>query len=178
MADTPETQPNGSAPNGAAPQQPQQQISQRVLAQFIRDLSFENVLSQKGAQPDAVPEVSVQVNLDARKRGEDTYEVITKLKITSKAKGTETVLFHMEVEYAGIFEIKGVAQEQLHPYLMIECPRLTFPYLRRIVSDMTRDGGFPAVNLENIDFVSLYRADMQRRLEAQKAAGETPTADA
>ncbi|NDV02783.1 protein-export chaperone SecB [Pseudoroseicyclus tamaricis] len=175
--DTPETESNGSAPNGASA--PQQQISQRILAQYIRDLSFENVLSQKGAQPDAVPEVSVQVNLDARKRGEDTYEVVTKLKITSKAKGTENVLFLLEIEYAGMFEVKGVAQEQLHAYLMIECPRMTFPFLRRIVSDMTRDGGFPAVNLETIDFVALYRAEIARRLQAQKAAqGETPTAEA
>ncbi|WP_373355346.1 protein-export chaperone SecB [Pseudoroseicyclus sp. CXY001] len=167
MADTPDTPENGSAAgNGAAATPPQ--ISQRVLAQFIRDMSFENVLAQKGAPENPQPEVSIQVNLDAKKRGEETYEVSTKLKVTSKAKGQEAVLFLMELDYAGVFEIKGVPQEQLHAYLLIECPRMTFPFVRRIVADTTRDGGFPQVNLEPIDFVALYRADMARRLQAQR----------
>ena len=153
----------------AAPLDPSQ-IKSRVLAQYIRDMSFENILAQKGVGGDAQPEINVQVNLDARKRKiEKQYEVITKLNITSKTKEKGEPLFVMEVEYAGIFEIDGVPDEQMHPYLLIECPRITFPFLRRIVSDISRDGGFPPLNLETIDFLSLYRSELARRAEAQKA---------
>ena len=163
MADTPEN--GAAAPQPAAPQ-----VSSRVLAQYIRDMSFENILAQKGVTGDAQPEIQVQVNLDARKRKpEDQYEVITKLNVTSKTKEKGEPLFIMEIEYAGVFEVKGVPDEQMHPYLLIECPRITFPFLRRIVSDVTRDGGFPPLNLETIDFLALYRSELARRAEAEKA---------
>ena len=170
MAD--ETTPDTPATDAAA-QQPQVQAKSRVLAQYIRDLSFENILAQKGAAPDAKPEIKVQVNLDAKKRGaEGQFEIITKLNITSSAKETGDPLFVLELEYAGIFHVEGVPEEQMHPYLLIECPRITFPFVRRVVSDVTRDGGFPPLNLETIDFMALYRAEIARRVEAQKA--ETP----
>ena len=162
MSDTPE--------NGAAPAQPVQ-VNSRVLAQYIRDMSFENILAQKGVSGDAQPEIQVQVNLDARKRTADNqYEVITKLNITSKTKEKGEPLFVLEIEYAGVFLVEGVPEAQMHPYLLIECPRITFPFLRRIVSDVTRDGGFPPLNLETIDFLSLYRSELARRAEAEKAA--------
>lgn len=165
MADEPE---NGEA--AAAPQPAAQQINSRVLAQYIRDMSFENILAQKGVTGDAQPEIQVQVNLDARKRKpENQYEVITKLNVTSKTKEKGEPLFVLELEYAGVFEVQGVPDDQMHPYLLIECPRLTFPFVRRIVSDVTRDGGFPQLNLETIDFLSLYRTELARRTEAEKA---------
>ena len=168
MSDTPE---NGAAAPEAAPAAPQ--IKSRVLAQYIRDLSFENILAQKGVSGDAQPEIQVQVNLDARKRNQDDqYEVITKLNITSKTKEKGDPLFVLEVEYAGVFQVEGVPAEQMHPYLLIECPRITFPFLRRIVSDVTRDGGFPPLNLETIDFLALYRTELARRAEAEKASKE------
>jgi preprotein translocase subunit SecB len=164
MTDTPD---NAAPAAGAAPQP--QQITSRVLAQYIRDMSFENILAQKGVKGDAQPEVQVQVNLDARKRTADhQFEVITKLNITSKTKAAGEPLFVLEIEYAGLFHVEGVPEEQMHPYLLIECPRITFPFLRRIVSDVTRDGGFPALNLETIDFLALYRAELARRAEADK----------
>jgi preprotein translocase subunit SecB len=164
MTDTPD---NAAPAAGAAPQP--QQITSRVLAQYIRDMSFENILAQKGVKGDAQPEVQVQVNLDARKRTADhQFEVITKLNITSKTKAAAEPLFVLEIEYAGVFHVEGVPEEQMHPYLLIECPRITFPFLRRIVSDVTRDGGFPALNLETIDFLALYRAELARRAEADK----------
>ena len=145
------------------------QVKSRVLAQYIRDMSFENILAQKGVAGDAQPEIAVQVNLDARKRTtEHQFEVITKLNITSKSKESGDPLFVLELEYAGIFQIEGLPEEQMHPYLLIECPRITFPFLRRIVSDVTRDGGFPPLNLETIDFMALYRSELARRAEAQK----------
>lgn len=156
----------------AAPEAPQ--IKMNILAQFIRDMSFENILAQKGIQGEVNPDVQVQVNLDAKKRAaEHQYDVITKIEINSKVKDTGQQLFLLELEYAGVFHIEGVPEDQLHPFLLIECPRMTFPFVRRIVSDVTRDGGFPPLNLENIDFVSLYRAEIERR-QAEAAAQAQP----
>ncbi len=153
----------------AADANAQPKVVSRLLAQFIRDMSFENVLAQKGAQGEVQPEMQVKVTLDARKRPIDNqYEVLTKLIVTNTNKVTKTPIFLLEIEYAGVFHIEGLPEEQMHPYLMIECPRQTFPYLRRIVSDVTQDGGFPAVNLDTIDFMALYRQEIARRVEAQK----------
>ena len=136
----------------------------KVLAQYIRDMSFENILAQKGINGDVKPEISVQVNLDAKKRPvENQFEVIIKAAISSKTKEKGEPMFLLELEYGGIFHIENLPEDQLHPYLMIECPRMIFPFLRRIVSDVTRDGGFPPVNLEPIDFMALYRSEIQRR---------------
>ena len=163
-------QENGAA---AAAEQQAPQVKMNILTQFIRDMSFENVLAQKGTGGDVTPDVQVGVNLDAKKRQtENQYEVVTKLNVTSRDKTTEEPMFVLEVEYVGVFHIEGVSDEQLHPFLLIECPRMTFPFLRRIVSDVTRDGGFPPLNLENIDYVQLYRNEIQRRQAA--AAAEQP----
>lgn len=140
----------------------------RVLGQFIRDLSFENIMAQKGAPADTTPDVKVQVSLDAKKRSaEHQYETAIDLNVTSKAKDGDATLFVLEIEYVGIFHVENVPEEQLHPFLMIECPRMIFPFLRRVVSDVTRDGGFPPLNLENIDFMSLYRNEIARRSSAE-----------
>jgi preprotein translocase subunit SecB len=167
---------NGANGNSQAAETPAVQM--KVLGQFVRDLSFENVMAQKGASGDVQPDVSVQVNLDAKKRNDEgQFEVMIKLNIESKAKESGDVLFVLEIEYAGIFQIGGVPDDQLHPFLLIECPRMLFPFLRRIVSDVTRDGGYPPLNMDNIDFVQIYRNEMAR-IQAQQAAKETPTADA
>ena len=140
------------------------QPNMNILAQFIRDMSFENILAQKGINGEVNPDVQVQVNLDGRKRQiENQYEVVIKLKIVSKNKETDDNLFLLEMEYGGIFVITGVPDDQLHPFLLIECPRMLFPFLRRIVSDVTRDGGFPPLNLDTIDFLQLYRNELARR---------------
>ncbi|MGY9046251.1 hypothetical protein P775_06260 [Puniceibacterium antarcticum] len=155
--------------NGAAAAAPQ--IKMNVLAQFIRDMSFENILAQKGTGGEMVPDVQVQVNLDARKRSaKNQYEVVMKLKVDAKAKESRNQLFLMELDYAGVFNIENVPEDQIHPFLLIECPRMLFPFVRRIVSDVTRDGGFPALNLETIDFVSLYRNEIARRQAEQAQA--------
>jgi len=139
-------------------------IKMQVLAQYIRDMSFENILAQKGINGDVQPEISVQVNIDAKKRPvENQYEVIIKTAISSKTKEKGEPMFLLELEYGGIFHIENLPEDQLHPYLMIECPRMIFPFLRRVVSDVTRDGGFPPMNLEPIDFMALYRNEIQRR---------------
>jgi preprotein translocase subunit SecB len=153
------------------------QPNTKVLAQFIRDLSFENILAQKGLDTNTPPDIKVKVNLDAKKRkSENQYEIMIKLSVVSSAKTEDSnasensKLFILEIEYGGIFEITGVPEDQIHPYLMIECPRILFPYLRRIVGDVTRDGGFPPLNLEQINFLALYQNEIARRqAEAEKA---------
>ena len=150
-------------------QQPAQP-GMKILAQYIRDMSFENILSQKGASGEVAPDVQIQVNIDAKKRTvENQFEIVIKLKVSSVNKGTTENLFLLEVEYAGLFLVTGVPDEQLHPFLLIECPRMLFPFLRRIVSDVTRDGGFPPLNLETIDFLQLYRQELERRQAEQPA---------
>jgi preprotein translocase subunit SecB len=137
----------------------------KILAQYIRDMSFENILAQKGISGDVQPDIAVQVNIDAKKRPvENQYEVIIKTKIVSKTKEKSEPIFLLELDYGGIFHIENIQDDQLHPYLMIECPRMIFPFLRRVVSDVTRDGGFPALNLDSIDFVQLYRNEVERRV--------------
>ena len=142
-----------------------------ILAQYVRDLSFENILAQKGVDSELNPEIQVNVNIDAKKRTTDKqFDVIVKLRVDSKSKNTNNVLFVLELDYGGVFQIENIPDDQLHPYLLIECPRMLFPFLRRIVSDITRDGGFPPLNLENIDFLKLYRQEIERRKQDDKKA--------
>lgn len=150
--------------NGTAPQ-----VRMSVMAQFVRDMSFENVVAQKGVSgTDVQPDIQVAVSLDARKRQVDhQYEIVTKYKVTSKNKATGDVLFLLEVDYGGVFHVEGVPDDQLHPFLLIECPRMLFPFVRRIISDVTRDGGFPPLNIDTVDFLALYRQEMARRAQAQ-----------
>ncbi|RMF35386.1 MAG: protein-export chaperone SecB [Alphaproteobacteria bacterium] len=153
-----------SEPSAAA--QPRMQI----LAQFIRDLSFENVAAQKDITAQGSPEIKVNVGIDAAKKADEQYDVIMKLNVDASAEGSK--IFLLEMEYCGRFKVQNVPDNQLHPFLLIECPRLLFPFLRRIVSDITRDGGFPPLNIDNIDFVALYRQEIERRQAAQQAAGD------
>lgn len=165
MADENQT----AAPNGADTSQ----MRFNILAQFIRDMSFENAVAQKGLSGGEVkPEFQVQVSLDARKRGDNQYEVVSKYKITSTNSADQSAMFLVELDYGGIFHIEGVPEDQLHPFLLIECPRMLFPYVRRIVSDVTQDGGFPPFNMEPIDFVALYRQQAARRAAEAQAAPE------
>ncbi len=166
MAD--ETPAAGTDAASAAPPQ----IRMQVLAQFIRDMSFENMVAKKGiAGADVQPDIQVAVSLDARKRPVDhQYDVISKYRCTSKNKTNGETLFLLEVEYGAIFHVEGVPEEQLHPFLLIECPRLVFPFVRRIISDVTRDGGFPPLNIDTVDFVALYRQELARRAQAAQAA--------
>ena len=175
MSDIPSDNGADAATNGAQGQQPQP-AKMLVLGQFIRDLSFENIVAQKGVQGEVQPDIQVQVNLDAKKRQADhQYEILLKFNIESRNKTDKSPLFLLEIEYGGIFHVENVPEQQLHPFLLIECPRMLFPFVRRIVSDVSRDGGFPPLNLENVDFVALYRQEIARRAQAQQAAQPTPS---
>ena len=137
----------------------------KIINQFIKDLSFENIAAQKGLISEALsPEIKVSVNLEAKKRSvENQYDVIIKTNISSETKSSKEMLFILEIYYGGIFQITNIPDDQLHPYLLIECPRILFPYLRRIISDITRDGGYPPINLDQIDFLSMYKAELNKR---------------
>ncbi|MGI3186128.1 protein-export chaperone SecB [Nioella aestuarii] len=161
---------NGTqAPEGAAqaPVLPKMQ----VLAQFIRDMSFENIAAQKSLQGNTQPEIQVQVGVEARKRQtENQYDVVVKLKIDNKTKEDGSQIFLIELDYAGVFQIENVNEQQLHPFLHIECPRMLFPFIRRIVSDISRDGGYPPLNLDNMDFVQIYRNQLARVAQSKPHA--------
>jgi preprotein translocase subunit SecB len=147
----------------AAAEAPQPPVM-KCLNQYIRDLSFENIAAQKNLGNAASPEINVQVNLDARKGDNNNFEVI--LKLTINADAEDKKVFLLEIDYAGVFQVENVPEEQLHPFLMIECPRMLFPFVRQIVRNTTSDGGYPPLNVDPIDFMALYRNELQRQAAA------------
>ena len=131
----------------------------QILTQYVKDLSFENPNAPGSLQSNEQPRIEINVNVNARKAGDEVFEV--ELKITAKALAGEMTAFVIELLYAGLFGLKNVPEEALEPFLIMEAPRLLFPFARRIISDCSRDGGFPPLMLEPIDFASLYMAQQQ-----------------
>lgn len=168
------------ANGGAQPDAPQTpQFKMQILAQFIRDMSFENIVAQKGIQAKPQSEAQLQVGVSVNRRGsEHHYEVVTKYTLTCRNKTDGQTLFLLELEHAGLFMVEGLPEEQLHAFLNIECPRLTYPYARRIIADITRDGGVQEVNLEMIDFVALFRQRIQQQKNDPEAAKQDDPASA
>lgn len=145
--------------NGAAPQL-------NVIAQYTKDLSFENPNAPRSLAPQQQgPNISIQVNVNATQIDQNDYEV--SLQIEGTAGEGAGLLFQFELNYAGVFRLLNIPQGDLHPVVMIECPRLLFPFARQIIADAVRNGGFPPLMLEPIDFVSLYRQRMQAAAEGQ-----------
>ena len=156
------TNGNGSPPEEASPPQ------LNVLAQYTKDLSFENPNAPASlGQQQQQPSINIQINVAANAMAENDFEVV--LSIEGKAENSGTVLFSFELAYAGIFKIQNVAKENMHPLVMIECPRLLFPFAREIIATAVRDGGFPPLMLDPVDFVGLYRQNMARQAEQQQA---------
>jgi preprotein translocase subunit SecB len=155
-------------PEAAGQQGPQ--IS--ILAQFVKDLSFENpgVAAQI---PQTKPQIQVQIDVQVRPLGADQFEVALRSMI--EAKSGEARVYITELVYAGVFLLKGLPAEAQQPFLLIECPRLLFPFARRIIADVTRDGGYQPLLLDPIDFAGLYRAQLERQRAAQ-ATGQAGTA--
>jgi preprotein translocase subunit SecB len=130
-----------------------------VLTQYIKDFSFENPNAPRSlTPPQQPPAINIQINVNVKGLSETDYEV--ELKIEGKADSAGSVLFGFDLSYAGVFRIQNVAKESMHPLVMIECPRLLFPFAREIVATAVRDGGFPPLLIDPIDFVSLYRQKM------------------
>lgn len=165
-----ETNNSGAAPGadgGAAAAGARQTPTMRILAHFVRDLSFENVAAQQGSsQSQGTPAINVTVNLDGGAISDNRYQI--GMKVNATAKVEESTRFIVELDYVGVFEIGNVPKEHLHPFLFIECPRQILPYARRVISDVTRDGGYPPLMLDNIDFAALYRQKLEQ-MRAQQA---------
>ena len=141
----------------------QKNTTMKALGQFIKDLSFENIAAQESRQGTGTPDIQVKINLDASKREqENQYNSSIKINIESKDTETQENIFLLELDYGGIFIIENAPEDQLHPLLMIECPRMLFPFIRRVIHDVTRDGGYPPLNLDSIDFLSMYKAEVDR----------------
>jgi preprotein translocase subunit SecB len=151
--------------------QAQQQAGIHVLGQYIKDLSFENPQAPKSLRTgEQAPKLDVNVNVNARPQSQTEFEIELKLEAKA-ARGSET-LFIAEVTYAGLFQVRNVPQEHVHPLLLIECPRLLFPFARQIIADATRQGGFPPLMIDPIDFAQLYRQRMAELNVQQRAAGQ------
>ena len=141
----------------------------QIVGHFIKDLSFENFAARDSKQGAGTPNIDVKLNLDASKRTQqDQYNSSIKITVESKETKTDENIFLLELDYGGIFKIENIPDDQLHPFLMIECPRTLFPFVRRVIHDITRDGGYPPLNLDTIDFMAMYRAEVNRLADEQK----------
>lgn len=155
-------------PAAAAPA-PAGQPQLAVLAQYIKDLSFENPGAPRSLTANQQPQISIQINVTGNPLAENDYEV--QLKLEGKAETSGSVLFSFELAYAGVFRITNVPQENMHPLMLIECPRLLFPFAREIIANTVRNGGFPPLMLDPIDFVALYQ---QRVAQMQPPPQQEP----
>ena len=145
--------------NGASP-------SLNILAQYVKDFSFENPGAPRSLQArDKAPAINISVNVNANPLSETDFDVI--LSLNAEAKDGDKILFNAELAYGGVFRVTGFPQEHMLPVLFIECPRLLFPFARQIISDATRNGGFPPLMIDPIDFAQMFT---QRMAEEQARA--------
>lgn len=167
MSDSTTTDPVGDATQQA------QQASVRVLAQYVKDLSFENPRAPLSLQKkDATPPINIGVNVTARALTEQDYEVT--LRLDAKAADGEDINFQVELHYASVLRVTGLKPEHMQPFLLIEGPRLLFPFARQIMADAVRNGGFPPLMIDPIDFVTLYRRNLERARQQQAESGGAP----
>ena len=163
MTDAPSTPEN--TPDAEAAQQP----GLRVLAQYVKDLSFENPGAPDSLRPgQPSPAIDLGIDVQARTAGEDMYEVVISINAqATRGEGDQkSVVFITELAFAGLFQLSNISDAEREPFLLIECPRLIFPFARRILADTTRDGNFPPLMLDPVDFAGLYRSQMAKRAAA------------
>ena len=142
------------------------QPSINILAQYTKDFSFENPGAPRSLQSrEKAPNINISVNVNANPMTETDFDVV--LTLDASAKDGDKMVFHAELSYGGLFRIQGFAQEHMLPVLFIECPRLLFPFARQIVADATRNGGFPPLMIDPIDFAQMFQ---QRMAEEQAKA--------
>jgi preprotein translocase subunit SecB len=164
-----ESSGNGGSADQSAPVEDKPGI--HVLGQYVKDLSFENPHAPASMRPgEKAPKLDVNVNVNARPQASETnFEV--EVKLEAKASRGDETLFIVEVTYAGLFQIQNVPKEHMQPILLVECPRLLFPFARQVVADATRHGGFPPLMIDPVDFAGLYRRRMSE-LSVQQAAAQ------
>ena len=155
-----------NAQNGA--QASVQQKTERQLivhAQYIKDFSFENPNAPKVLIEDlGQPDVEINVSVAAKLIGDEQYEVL--LNLGAKAVASETPIFLVDLIYAGLVSPQGVTKDDINPLVMIEGPRLLFPFARALISNATRDGGFMPLNIQPVDFVAVYQHNLEEQSEA------------
>ena len=139
-----------------------------ILTQYVKDLSFENPNAPESLQSTEQPRIDVNVAVNAKRAGENIFEV--ELKVSAKAMHGDTTAFVIDLLYAGLFGLSNVPEEALEPFLIIEAPRIIFPFARRIIADSVRDGGFPPLMLDPIDFASLYMAQQGQGQDSMSGA--------
>ncbi|HWA01335.1 MAG TPA: protein-export chaperone SecB [Caulobacterales bacterium] len=147
----------------------------RVLAQYVKDLSFENPMAAASARAyETQPMIDMGVEVKSRPIGEqgDAYEVDLRINVTAKRE--EEVMFVADLTYSGLFQFMSVQEADVEPLLWIECPRLLFPFSRQILAEITREGGYPPLLINPIDFTPLYWAELRDR-EARAAGGAPPS---
>lgn len=161
--------PNGKGQgNGSAPPPGYTTLPINVLGQYVKDFSFENPNAPRSLMPGQnAPQVEVSVNVDTQTIGENMFEVA--LNVRCEARMGEMVAFLVDLTYAGLLTLQGIPQEHVRAVLLIEGPRLLFPFARAIISDASREGGYPPLLLNPIDFADLYRRQLAR--EAEEAGG-------
>lgn len=152
--------------NGAAPAPDEPQVS--VVAQYVKDLSVENPSAPQVFQWQAQPALDVQFSLNADKIADDVHEVALKIEVS--ARSDNGVHFVIDLTYAGLFALRGVPEEAIPPFLLIEAPRLLFPFARQIVAEAITNTGFPPFMLEPIDFASIYMTQVQQQIDSENAA--------
>lgn len=168
MNDTPDPAAPTGAPNGGEPagDQPQPEAQPMTIeAQYIKDLSFENPTAPRGLALQGNPDINIDVNTTAAGLGGNAYEVV--LGLRGEAKVEDQPLFIVELSYGGVFTLNNVPEESIKPVLLIEAARHLFPFARNILANATRDGGFPPLLINPIDFVQLYR---QQHMTAEESA--------
>jgi preprotein translocase subunit SecB len=152
---------------GPEPQMAMPQIG--VLTQYVKDFSFENPNAPRSLAPSPQqPGINVQINVEAAPMGQTDFEVI--LRLEGKAESQGLLLYSFELVYAGVFRILNVPADSVQPFVLIECPRLLFPFAREIIARTVGGGGFQPLLLNPIDFVDLYR----QRMAAQTPPGSQP----
>ncbi|WP_408587795.1 protein-export chaperone SecB [Novosphingobium sp.] len=140
-----------------------------LISQYVKDLSVENPNAPDSYQWTEQPEMHIDFNIGARSLAADVHEI--ELKINAASKTSQGTAFAIELVYAALIGMRNVPDEQAHPFLFAEGPRLIFPFARRIIADAVRDAGYPPLMLEPIDFNGLYFAQLQQRQEEELAAG-------
>ena len=157
-----------SSPMGAATGPAPDGPAVRILAQYIRDLSFENPRAPESLRPTGVqPQIDINVELNGRARPDGLNEV--DIRLTASARHDTDTVFEIELLYGGLFQITGVPEENMEEVLLIECPRFMFPFVRKVIADLTMEGGFPPFLLDPIDFGAIYLA---RRNQLAAEAGQ------
>jgi preprotein translocase subunit SecB len=164
------------APDQAQPQTTAGPPLIRVLAQYVKDLSFENPGIFAANPSNAAPEIELGIDVRVEPGPPDQSIFSVELKLSARAKRQDAVVFIVELVYGGVVQLQDARREDAEPMLLIECPRLLFPFARRIIADITREGGHPPLMIDPIDFVGLYRQQRQRAEAEAATAAAAPKA--